>query len=212
MFLGENAAHPTMPLRRSQDAGRISPGCSLAHVLFGEPETTSQGHARPEVTSMAVMKYGDVEIHYEEHGRGVPVLCFAPGSLRSHIDYWHCSPKRPTEPPAFMDPTVDLAGDFRIIAMDQRNAGRSRAPVRPTDGWDIYAQDHVALLDHLGIARCHVLGACIGASFCFKLAELIPQRIASAVLMQPIGRVPENIDYTRRETAGNWGVGMCRDN
>src|SRR4051812_4458077 len=81
-------------------------------------------------TSMATMKNGDVEIYYEEHGRGIPVLCFAPGSLRSHIDYWHCSPKRPTEPPTFMDPTIDLAADFRIVAMDQRNAGRSRAPVR----------------------------------------------------------------------------------
>lgn len=161
---------------------------------------------------MPVLKTGDVEIYYEEFGRGVPVLCFAPGSLRSHIAYWHCSPKEPTKPPTFMDPTVDLAGDFRIIAMDQRNAGRSRAPVRVTDGWETYAQDHIALLDHLGIARCHVLGACIGASFCLKLCEMVPQRIMSAVLMQPIGRVPENIAYTKRETAENWGLGMCKTN
>jgi pimeloyl-ACP methyl ester carboxylesterase len=96
--------------------------------------------------------------------------------------------------------------------MDQRNAGRSRAPVRDTDGWDAYAQDHVALMDHLGIDRFHILGACIGGSFCLKLCELVPQRIMSAVLLQPIGRVPENIDYTRRETAENWGLGMCKTN
>src|SRR5258708_3266756 len=111
-----------------------------------------------------------------------------------------------------MDPTVDLASAFRIVAMDQRNAGRSRAPVRPGDGWDTYAQDQIALLDHLGIERCHVLGACIGASFCLKLCEMVPHRIAGAVLMQPIGRVPENLAYTKRETAENWGPGMCRDN
>ena len=160
---------------------------------------------RLEGTAMPVMKTGDVEIYYEDYGRGVPVLCFAPGSLRSHIDYWHCSPKEPT----FMDPTVDLAGDFRIIVMDQRNAGRSRAPVRAADGWHTYAQDHVALMDHLGIERFHVLGACIGGSFCLKLCELVPARIMSAVILQPIGRVPENIAYTRRETAENWGLGMC---
>jgi hypothetical protein len=34
----------------------------------------------------------------------------------------------------------------------------------------------------------------------------------SAVLMQPIGRVPENIAYTKRETAENWGLGMCKTN
>jgi hypothetical protein len=32
------------------------------------------------------------------------------------------------------------------------------------------------------------------------------------VLMQPIGRVADNIAYTKRETAENWGPGMCRDN
>ena len=26
------------------------------------------------------------------------------------------------------------------------------------DGWDSYADDHLELLDHLGIERCHLLG------------------------------------------------------
>ena len=161
---------------------------------------------------MPAMTIADGEIHYEEFGRGFPVLCFAPGSLRSQISYWHASPRDPSKPSPSMDPTADLAADFRIIAMDQRNAGRSRAAVSDTDGWHTYARDHIALLDHLGVARFHVLGACIGASFCLKLCEMVPQRIASAVLMQPIGRVPDNIAYTKRETAENWGPGMCRDN
>ena len=161
---------------------------------------------------MPVLKTADGEIYYEEFGSGFPVLCFAPGSLRSQISYWHGSPRDLSKPSPSMDPTKDLATDFRVIAMDQRNAGRSRAPVKPSDDWETYARDQIAVLDHLGIDRCHTLGACIGASFCLKLAELVPERIASCVLMQPIGRVPENIAYTKRETAENWGLGMCRDN
>ena len=161
---------------------------------------------------MPVMKIADGEIYYEEFGRGFPVLCFAPGSLRSRIDYWHQSPRDPSKPSPAMDPTADLAAHFRVIAMDQRNAGRSRAPVGASAGWDTYAGDHIALLDHLGIDRCHTIGACIGASFCLKLAEMVPHRIASAVLMQPIGRVPENVAYTKRETAENWGPGLCKSN
>jgi pimeloyl-ACP methyl ester carboxylesterase len=161
---------------------------------------------------MPVLKTADGEIYYEEFGSGFPVLCFAPGSLRSQIAYWHSSPRDPSKPPPSMDPTKDLATEFRVIAMDQRNAGRSRAPVKPSDDWETYARDQIAVLDYLGIDRCHTLGACIGASFCLKLAELVPERIASCVLMQPIGRVPENIAYTKRETAENWGLGMCRDN
>jgi pimeloyl-ACP methyl ester carboxylesterase len=161
---------------------------------------------------MPVLKTADGEIYYEEFGSGFPVLCFAPGSLRSQIPYWHGSPRDPSKPSPSMDPTKDLATEFRVIAMDQRNAGRSRAPVKPSDDWETYARDQIAVLDHLGIDRCHALGACIGASFCLKLVELVPERIASCVLMQPIGRVPENIPYTKRETAENWGPGMCRDN
>jgi len=161
---------------------------------------------------MPVLRTADGEIYYEEFGSGFPVLCFAPGSLRSQIPYWHGSPRDLSKPSPSMDPTKDLATEFRVIAMDQRNAGRSRAPVKPSDDWETYARDQIAVLDHLGIDRCHTLGACIGASFCLKLAELVPERIASCVLMQPIGRVPENIAYTKRETAENWGPGMCRDN
>ena len=41
---------------------------------------------------------------------------------------------------------------------------------------------------------------------------MVPHRIASAVLMQPIGRVTENVAYTKRETAENWGPGLCKSN
>jgi pimeloyl-ACP methyl ester carboxylesterase len=74
--------------------------------------------------------------------------------------------------------------------MDQRNAGgRSRAPVTAQDGWPTYTGDHVALLDHLGIDRCHLYGQCIGGSFILSLLKAQPDRVASAVLAQPIGRV-----------------------
>ena len=91
---------------------------------------------------MPIFKRGDVTLYFEEFGSGYPILLFAPGGMRSSIEFWHKSP---------FDPTVELAKDFRVIAMDQRNAGQSRAPVTASDGWETYAADHVALLDHLGI-------------------------------------------------------------
>jgi len=39
------------------------------------------------------------------------------------------------------------------------------------------------------IDRCHLYGQCIGGSFIMSLLKAQPQRIASAVLAQPIGRV-----------------------
>ena len=127
---------------------------------------------------MPTLEVGEVSIYYEEYGAGYPVFLGAPGSLQSTIDAWHRSP---------WDPTVELASDFRVIAMDQRNAGRSRAPIRAADGWQQFLEDQLALLDHLEIAQAHYFGACIGCSFAFKLIEAQPSRISAAVLQQPIG-------------------------
>jgi pimeloyl-ACP methyl ester carboxylesterase len=119
-----------------------------------------------------------VSLYYEEYGSGTPLLLFAPGGMRSSIDFWHKSP---------FDPTVEFARDFRVIAIDQRNAGRSRAPVSAADGWETYAADHLAMLDHLGARRALLMGGCIGSSYCLGLIKLAPERVSAAVLQNPIG-------------------------
>ena len=122
-------------------------------------------------------------IHYEEFGRGFPILTFAPAGLASVIAVW-------SQPAAPINPTTEFAGDFRVIAMDQRNAGgRSRAPITAADGWDAYTADHIAVLDHLRIDKCHLYGQCIGGSFILNMLKHHPERVVSAVLAQPIGRV-----------------------
>ena len=132
---------------------------------------------------MPTIEHRGATIYYEEFGRGFPILTFAPAGLQSVIDVW----SRPAAP---VNPTTELAGSYRVIAMDQRNAGgRSRAPISAQDGWPTYFADHIAVLDHLGIERCHLYGQCIGGSFIMSLLKGQRQRIASAVLAQPIGRV-----------------------
>jgi pimeloyl-ACP methyl ester carboxylesterase len=132
---------------------------------------------------MPTFRHRDATIYYEELGQGFPILTFAPAGLQSIIDVW-------SGPAAPVNPLTEFAGSFRVIAMDQRNAGgRSHAPITAQDGWHTYAADHVALLDHLRIDRCHLYGQCIGGSFIMSLLKAQPQRIASAVLAQPIGRV-----------------------
>lgn len=121
---------------------------------------------------------GDVRIAYEELGSGFPILLLAPGGMRSAISFWAHSPWNPIE---------QLAGTYRVIAMDQRNAGASTGPVTAADGWHTYAEDQLALLDHLGVNRFHIAGQCIGGPYAIGLALAAPERVASAVLFQPIG-------------------------
>lgn len=136
---------------------------------------------------MPTFARGDATIRYEEYGSGFPLLLFAPGGMRSRIDFWHRSP---------FDPTTALADAFRVIAMDQRNAGESRAPIGDDD-WGTYTADQLALLDHLGIERCHLLGGCIGSSYCLGVIAAAPGRVAAAVLQNPIGLSNGNRDEFR---------------
>lgn len=134
---------------------------------------------------MAQFTQGDVTLHYEEYGSGYPLLLIAPGGMRSTISFWERMP---------FNPIKELAGEFRVIAMDQRNAGDSQAPIAATDGWQSYTADQLALLDHLGIRRCHIMGGCIGSSYCLALVQTAPERISAAVLQNPIGLSQNNRD------------------
>jgi pimeloyl-ACP methyl ester carboxylesterase len=121
---------------------------------------------------------GETTIYFEERGSGFPLLLIAPGGMKSAIDFWKG---------AAVDPWESYAPDFRLIAMDQRNAGRSTGPLDTDDPWGAYAADQIGLLDHLGIDRFLVMGCCIGGSYILKLVEQVPERVVAAVLEQPIG-------------------------
>ncbi len=128
---------------------------------------------------MPTYERNGAQIYYEESGSGFPLLLIAPGGMRSAISFWDNTPWNPIE---------QLQGSYRVIAMDQRNAGQSTAPVSADDGWHTYTADQLGLMDHLGIDRFHVAGMCIGGPYCLGLIQAAPQRVASATLFQTIGR------------------------
>jgi pimeloyl-ACP methyl ester carboxylesterase len=141
---------------------------------------------------MPVLERDGARIHYEVHGEGYPLLLFAPGGMHSVAQLWRERPDAPGEPLPWIDPTVELSNEFCVVSMDQRNAGSSTAPVDAGDGWDSFADDHVALMDHLGFERVHVMGGCIGSSYCLGLARRAPGRVSAAVLQNPIGLSADN--------------------
>lgn len=126
---------------------------------------------------MSSFQHGAATIHFDVEGDGFPVFLLAPGGVRSANDVWNRMPWNPRA----------LADTYQVIGMDQRNAGRSTAPVAATDGWHTFTADQLALLDHLEIERCHVVGMCVGGPFIAGLLREAPERFASAVMLQPSG-------------------------
>lgn len=149
---------------------------------------------------MPTFSRGDVHINYESHGQGPAILLIAPGGMRSAISFWSGTPWNPIE---------QLADRFQVVAMDQRNAGESLAPVHAEDGWHTYTEDQLALMDHLGIDQFHVAGMCIGGPYCLGLIQAAEQRVKSATLFQSIGR-DDNRDafYTMFD---DWAKGLQED-
>ena len=144
---------------------------------------------------MPFLESDDRRIHYDISGDGEPVFTIAPGGMRSAHELWEGQP---------WDPRQLATSGYSVIGMDQRNAGASTAPVSGSDGWTTYAADQLALLDHLDIERCHVIGMCIGGPYIIGLLQAAPERFASAVLLQPVG-----IDGNRGELRGmfdDWAV------
>ena len=127
---------------------------------------------------MAFFRNGNAKIFYEVEGEGTPVLLLAPGGMRSANAFWGNMPWNPRE---------SLIDEFELIGMDQRNAGKSEAPIRSDDSWSDYTSDQLALLDHLGIEKCHLVGMCIGGPFIAGLLKTAPERFLSAVMLQPVG-------------------------
>ncbi len=143
---------------------------------------------------MPELRRPDGTIHYDVHGDGYPVLLFAPGGLRSRRSFWAPPAEGPARPWVNWTEALPAAG-FTAVSMDQRNAGESVADIQADHGWHTYAADHLALMDHLGFETFHVLGGCIGGSFCLMAAKTAPDCVTAAVLQNPIGFNPDHPRY-----------------
>lgn len=103
------------------------------------------------------------------HGQGMPiVVCH--GGLANHLVALR-----------FGMPLVERG--FQLVAPDLRGSGRSHfaGPL----SWDQLADDIVALLDHLDLARAVVAGTSFGAGVTIATALRHPERVSGLVLLAP---------------------------
>src|SRR5690349_8572285 len=160
-----------------------------------QPATAPQG--LPAGAKVGFYEKGDVRIRYAEIGSGFPLLATPGGGLNSCIAVWAR---------AVINIPEEFKNDFRIITMDQRNAtgGESTGPVSVDDPWGAFADDQFGVMDHLGISKFFFFGNCIGGPFAMKLMERAPQRVAAALLSQPVGHRPEKPDYMYDASRDVW--------
>ena len=152
---------------------------------------------------MPFYERGDVRIHYEEVGSGFPLLIIPGGGLNAMIPYVTTN-----GPFNVFD---EFKSDFRVIAADLRNANGSESsgPLEIDRPWDAYTDDHLGLMDNLGIKQFMVMGFCIGGPFIWNMLKRSPERVVAAVLAQPSGSRPEMRDLFYNNNLKGWGPGLC---
>ena len=112
---------------------------------------------------------GDVRIRYlDTGGSGFPLLIIPGGGLNSTI-----SGLINSHPFNAID---EFKSEFRCITADLRNAyaGESTGPLEADRPWDAFTDDHIGVMDHLGLDKFMVLGFCIGGPFIWNLLERAP--------------------------------------
>jgi pimeloyl-ACP methyl ester carboxylesterase len=152
---------------------------------------------------MPIYERGAVRIHYEEAGSGFPLLLIPGGGLNSTIAF--VTDKGP------FNAIEEFKGEYRCIVADLRNAngGESSGPLEIDRPWDSYTDDHLGLMDHLGIREFMVMGFCIGGPFIWNMLKRASDRVVAAVLAQPSGFRPEMPDLFYQNNIKGWGPPLC---
>jgi len=115
---------------------------------------------------MPTVKANDINIYYEIHGDGEPLLMIQ--GYGQYSGHWT------TLIPPF-------SKEYRVIIFDNRGTGRSDKPEIPYT-MKMMAADAKGLLDALGIDRAHVFGISMGGMIAQEFALNYPERVISLIL------------------------------
>jgi pimeloyl-ACP methyl ester carboxylesterase len=116
----------------------------------------------------ATAKINGIGIRYDMSGAGPPVLFLnGHGVCAAHWEHQ----RRALEP------------RYRVITFDDRGATSGGVPAEPVYPVPQMADDAVALLDHLGIERAHLVGPSIGSLIAQEIALRHAERVRSLTLV-----------------------------
>jgi pimeloyl-ACP methyl ester carboxylesterase len=180
----------------------LTTGAAAAAVAV-VPRVFAQQPSGERNTPMPVFEKGNVRIRYQESGSGFPLLLIPGGGLNSTMSLL-------TADSAPFNAIEEFKNEYRCITADLRNAngGQSAGPLEIDRPWDSFTDDHLNLMDHLGVDKFVVMGFCIGGPFIWNLLRRAPGRVVAAVLAQPSGFRKEMPDLFYENNMKGWGPAL----
>ena len=123
---------------------------------------------------MPKVQVGDVELYYEDYGEGAPVVLIH--GLAGDCSAWKAQ-------------IESLEKNYRVLAFDNRGAGRSSAPDYPYTS-SHFAADTIGLMDAVGITEpAHVIGRSMGGAIAQMMALDYPDRVRSLLITASFGKL-----------------------
>jgi len=119
---------------------------------------------------MPEVKVGDINMYYEIHGKGEPLVFINGRNMCADLLYRHI--------PVF-------AKDYRVVVFDNRGVGKSDAPDVPYS-LEMMANDLKGLLKAISIDKAHLAGYSMGARIAEEMALSYPEMVKSLLLVCPI--------------------------
>ena len=122
-----------------------------------------------------------ISTRYEVIGSGTPLLMYAPGGFDASLDRWSSMGVY-----AKIKPLDHLSKTYSCIVFDRRETGQSGGRIERVT-WAHFVAQGKGLLEHLGIARAHLMGGCMGCSPVMAFGVAHPEMVLSMVLFWPVG-------------------------
>jgi pimeloyl-ACP methyl ester carboxylesterase len=133
-----------------------------------------------------------IATRYEVMGEGPPLLMYSPGGFDGTVEKWSTQGVY-----ARIKLLEHLPGKYRCIVFDRRETGQSGGRVERLT-WQSYVTQGKGLLEHLGIRRAHLMGACMGVCPVAAFAVEYPDMVQSMVLYWPVGGAKYRINNHQR--------------
>jgi pimeloyl-ACP methyl ester carboxylesterase len=130
---------------------------------------------------MATAVIDGMATRYEVVGSGPPLLMYAPGGFNAIIENWSTQGVY-----ARIKPLDHLSKKYTCIVFDRRECGQSGGRVERMT-WAHYVAQGKGLLDHLNIARAHLMGGCMGCCPVTAFGVAHPRATLSMILFWPVG-------------------------
>ena len=115
---------------------------------------------------MPKREVGRIEMYYEIHGRGRPLVLIM-GLRRDHSWFYRQTP--------------EFSEHYQTLVFDNRGSGRTDKPREPYSIKGM-ADDTTGLMEDLGISSAHVLGVSMGGYIAQELALNYPDKVQGLVL------------------------------